>query len=188
MTRFYILDANDRPQYVGVGAGGRAIYDDWCSRPESTHLRLRGFEGIGVATYTLEFDGVVDGQQSTRFVSFWKVIRRTANMAAPGRPDQPDIRQFVAARRHGLDSARGAFSAIVNRERRRLGIGPALAQAGDAAATAGAALLNVGPLLLNADAMLRADVRRIIPQQPAAEITTDLIGTPIEPENRRTAR
>lgn len=170
MTRYFILDDNDAPQYVGMGDEGRNTYEAWQLDSDLFARRERGRQMIDAFTMiTLEFDGIVTSGQPVSSIQFWTVRRRTVRS-----PDSPRSSVSTIERRIGLGSARLAFRMVVEREQRTAEV---RRMAGIRAEEA--RILSALRSTMRASAS-RATTQE--PQQVAVEFTTDLIGTPIHPQ------
>lgn len=171
MIRYYILNEGSiTTSYLGVGETARTRYEAWRADPANGHRIIREHTNVGDVSYSLEFDGAIDervmftGDIATPPV--W-VVRRRVRM-----PLNAGERGPVLVRRQSLGAARVAFRHHIGMEERAQRRGPQSANAH--AARLMHEVLGVPPRVTGLDT-----------QQPAAEITTDLIGTPIEPEGRR---
>lgn len=160
MMRYFILDSLCRRVFVGSGEEGRAAYDAWVRDHTNDHLRLRRSHTVGQFIYLLEFDGATDSElQVHESLPLWLVVRR--RVWAPYRN--------ILLRSSDLDEARVEFHRAVDRaEREHREYQRASEYRRTIAGLASTAMPPPFPLRV----------------ETAAEITTDLIGTPIEPEGR----
>lgn len=172
MMRYFILDSLCQRVLVGSGEEGRAAYEAWVRDHANDHLRLRRRHTVGQFVYSLEFDGVTDSElQVHESLPLWLVVRRRIGSAS----------RTVLLRSSDLDDARVEFHRAVDRaERDHREHQRASEYWRTAASEARDRIARRASTAMPAQFSLRAE--------PAAEITTDLIGTPIEPENGRAAR
>lgn len=177
MIRYYILNPGALSMnYLGVGETARTRYEAWRTDPANSHRIIRDHTSVGDVSYSLEFDGAIDERvMITGDIAMppaWVVRRRVRTPLNAGE------RGPVIVRRQSLGAARVAFMHHVGmeeREQRRAGV--TAPQPLDAAAQR----IEVEAARFTARFQERAQ-QALTPQQPAAEITTDLIGTPIHPQ------
>lgn len=157
MVRYFMLDDQDRPRLIGTGPNARARYQAWLAEPGVEARRVRLHTMIGESTLTLEFDGAVTGMDAAHRVKCWVVRLTTPSRVGP----LISIRDME--RRIGIQPAMIAFRITAERLRAQL------AQRDESLRRSEESIRQSGGIL---------PPRGLF----AAEITTDLIGTPIHPQ------